>query len=149
MPALTRRRDNETAETWHIYYGDIQIGTIGLRSGVPKHMDPWGWSLGFFPRSHRGAQERGTAASFNEARGDFERAWERYLTDCTAQDFLDYRRHRDWTAWKYRMREEGCKLPTETASGRSTCWCGAELTLESCDRHVYEHHVAPAPEGGP
>jgi len=36
MPALTRRRDPEMPhECWRVFYGDVQVGTIGKRSGVP------------------------------------------------------------------------------------------------------------------
>jgi hypothetical protein len=40
MPALTRRRDPEVhQETWHVYYGDAHVGTIGERPGVPVEVD--------------------------------------------------------------------------------------------------------------
>jgi hypothetical protein len=36
MPALTRRRsDNPHQLTWHVYYGDVRVGTIGERADVP------------------------------------------------------------------------------------------------------------------
>ena len=36
MSALTRRRsDNPHHVTWHVYYGDVRVGTIGERAGVP------------------------------------------------------------------------------------------------------------------
>jgi hypothetical protein len=35
MPSLTRRRsDNPHQVTWHVYYGDVHVGTIGERAGV-------------------------------------------------------------------------------------------------------------------
>lgn len=43
MTALTRRRsDNDHQETWHIYFSDVRIGTIGVRGGVPTTADEWG-----------------------------------------------------------------------------------------------------------
>jgi len=34
MPALTRRRSKDAhAESWQIFYGDVQVGTIGIRAG--------------------------------------------------------------------------------------------------------------------
>jgi hypothetical protein len=34
MPQLTRRREpNTTQETWGVYYGDVQVGTIAERAG--------------------------------------------------------------------------------------------------------------------
>ena len=45
MPILTRRRYLEAREEcWHIYYGDVHVGTIAKRSGIPFDKDPWGWS---------------------------------------------------------------------------------------------------------
>jgi hypothetical protein len=53
MPALTRRRDLEAPdECWHVYYGDVRVGTIAKRVGIPFDEDPWGWACGFYPGSH-------------------------------------------------------------------------------------------------
>jgi hypothetical protein len=36
MPALTRRRDPDASrESWRIFYGDVHVGTIGIRAGIP------------------------------------------------------------------------------------------------------------------
>ena len=44
MPELTRRRsDDGRHECWHIYYGDVHVGTIAERSGNPHDTDPWEW----------------------------------------------------------------------------------------------------------
>jgi hypothetical protein len=65
MPALTRRRYTEYRdECWHIYYGDVHVGTIAIRVGIPPDEDPWGWICGFYPGSHPGEHEGGTAATF-------------------------------------------------------------------------------------
>ena len=43
MPALTRRRYTEYRdECWHIYYGDVHVGTIAILTGIPHDEDPWG-----------------------------------------------------------------------------------------------------------
>jgi hypothetical protein len=48
MPALIRRRDPDAhQETWLVYYGDVRVGSIAIRSGNPADTDPWGWSCGF------------------------------------------------------------------------------------------------------
>jgi hypothetical protein len=47
------------------------------------------------------------------------------------------------TAWKYAMWDAGCKLPTQTAEGRSRCFCGAEITIANIDEHVYAAHMEP------
>src|SRR6266851_1671071 len=53
MPALARRRSPDaTDECWHVYFGDVHIGTIAMRTGAPHDEDPWGWNCGFYPGSH-------------------------------------------------------------------------------------------------
>ena len=122
MPALTRRRDPEARpECWRIFHGDVRIDWIGERAGVPKNGDQWGWCCGLYPRDRHVS---GTAASFDQARADFELAWREYLLICTGADFEEYRRQRAWTGWKYEMQEAGCKLPTQVPELRSRCFCG-------------------------
>jgi hypothetical protein len=76
MPALTRRRSTDAREEcWHVYYGDVRVGTIAICSGNPYDEDPWDWNCGFYPGSHPGEHQDGTAATFDEARSDFEAAW--------------------------------------------------------------------------
>jgi hypothetical protein len=54
MSALTRRREKDRhQESWQIYYGDICVGWIGERAGVPKDVEQWGWNCGFYAVSHR------------------------------------------------------------------------------------------------
>jgi hypothetical protein len=74
-PRSTDSRD----ECWHVYYGDVRAGTIAIRAGNPHDTDPWEWSCGFYPGSHPGEHRSGTAATFEEARADFERAWRRFF----------------------------------------------------------------------
>jgi hypothetical protein len=103
MPALTRRSNDAHAESWQIFYGDVQVGTIGIRAGVPVDVDQWGWSCGFHPLK----RVDGTAASFEIARSEFEAAWQEYLPKCTEADFAECRRQRAWTSWKYAMLDAG------------------------------------------
>jgi hypothetical protein len=43
MPPLTRRRiPCARNEAWRVFYGDVPVGTIGRRAGVPIHVDQWG-----------------------------------------------------------------------------------------------------------
>ena len=66
MPALTRRHYPEAQdECWHVYYGDVQAGTIAKRIGIPISEDPWGWSCGFYPGCHPGEHTQGTAPTFD------------------------------------------------------------------------------------
>jgi hypothetical protein len=70
MTALTRRKDPHLPDHWHVYLGDIAIGSIGKRAGVPLHADHWEWSCGLHPNS-----TSGTAATFKGAREAFAAAW--------------------------------------------------------------------------
>jgi hypothetical protein len=64
MASLTRRRsDNDHSENWSVYYGDVRVGWIGQRAGVPVDVDQWGWSCGFYPGLHPG-QRDGSATTF-------------------------------------------------------------------------------------
>jgi hypothetical protein len=64
MPALTRRRSTDAREEcWHIYYGDVRVGTIAIRSGNPYDEDPWEWSCGFYPGSHLSEHQSDAAAT--------------------------------------------------------------------------------------
>ncbi|MFY9951942.1 hypothetical protein [Bradyrhizobium sp.] len=81
MPALTRRRSRDhRQECWLIYFGDIHAGTITERVGNPHDAAQWEWRCGFYPGSHPGDHQSGTAASFDEARADFESAWKIFLS---------------------------------------------------------------------
>jgi hypothetical protein len=98
-----------------------------MRSGNPADTDPCGWRCGFYPGSYPRECTSGTAATFDQARIDFEEAWRDFLADRTEADFDEYRKHGAWTAWKYAMWDSGCKLPTQVASGQFRCFCGAGL----------------------
>jgi hypothetical protein len=66
-----------------------------------------------------------------------------FLSKRTEADFLEYRRYRASTAWKYAMWDAGCKLPTQTADGRARCFCGAAINLADVDEHIYAAHLEP------
>jgi hypothetical protein len=51
-----------------------------IRSGNPADTDPWGRSCGFHPGSHPREHQRGTAATFDQARAAFEVAWRVFLS---------------------------------------------------------------------
>jgi hypothetical protein len=111
MPALTRRRsENQRQEGWQIYYGDIHAGTIVERVGNPHDTDQWEWICGSYPGSQPGEHQSGTAATFDEARGDFESAWQVFLSKRTEADFQAWRDQRDWTARKYALWDVGKRL---------------------------------------
>ena len=64
MPALTRLRYPEHPDCWHVYYDDVQVGSIGMRSGVPNGVDQWGWTCGFI--SQRLKITEGTACVYRK-----------------------------------------------------------------------------------
>ncbi|SHH22592.1 hypothetical protein [Bradyrhizobium erythrophlei] len=144
MPALTRRRYPERQDCWHVYYGDVHVGTIAIRAGVPVDVDQWGWDCGFYPPSHHGRQTNGTAETFEQARVDFEAAWKEYLPKCSEADFEEHRRERARTAWKYAMWDKGCRMPTQSTDGRSQCFCGETIDIAGSAQHVYAAHMEMA-----
>jgi hypothetical protein len=74
MSALIRRRSKDAhQEVWHVYYGDVRVGSIGIRAGVPIDVDQWGWSVGFYPGVEPDGYQSGTARSFKSARTAFRK----------------------------------------------------------------------------
>jgi hypothetical protein len=141
VPSLTRRRDHNRQECWLIYFGDVHVGTIRLSSGVPVDKDQWSWSLGFYPVSHRSEDAAGTAATFEQARRNFETAWRALQPKLSEADFHAYRRQRAFVSWKYAMWETGCKLPTQLPGGQSRCFCGAPIEIPGTEQHVFAAHM--------
>jgi hypothetical protein len=142
MPTLTRRRvQDQQTENWLIFDDDIQIGSIGVRSGVPIHVDQWKWTISFYPVSHRGIRDGGIAPDFRAARAALEQAWREIEPQITEADRAEHRRERAHTAWKYTMWSAGCRLPTQMANGRSQCYCGAEIDNQSISRHIAAEHM--------
>jgi hypothetical protein len=137
----TRRRSTDAPHaTWHIYCGDVRVGSIALRSGNPADTDPWGWSCGFYPGSHPGEHKSGTAATFDQARADFECAWRVFLSNRTEADFQEWRDQRDRTARKYSLWEAGEWLPSQRPNSMMRCACG-----ETFDSHRLEHSLIHVP----
>jgi hypothetical protein len=150
MPALTRRRsDNPHRETWSVYYGDVQVGTIGERAGVPVGVDQWGWSCGFYPGLHPGQHRTGTATTFDEARAGFEADWQALLPEIPEGAFEEYRHDRDQRAEMTAIRARGDKLPSEVFSSMMRCVCGERFDswkpTESYDHRV---HIYAAVQAG-
>ncbi|WOH53820.1 hypothetical protein [Bradyrhizobium sp. sBnM-33] len=99
MIELIRRRDPHRPDRWKIYFGDVCIGDIGPRAGVPTTVDQLEWYCGFVPPAHRGVDAGGTAIDLHDARQKFEVAWRKLRTAFTDDDFAAYRYARAWTAW--------------------------------------------------
>ena len=114
MPALTRRRSTDAREDcWHIYYGDVRVGTIARRVGNPFDTDPWEWTCGFYPGSHPRECTSDTSETFEQARTDFEAAWAVFLSKRTPADFQAWREQQAWTAEKYRRFDRGERMPPD------------------------------------
>ncbi len=146
MSPLTRRRskDDPHRETWLIYLGDVQIGVIGRRAGVPSSAPQWGWSCGFYPGVDPGQHRTGIAETFDDARATFQVAWVELAVTLTEANFEAWRRQRDWTAWKDRMHDLALPLPTQRAEGISRCFCGDAVSIRTLDAHVRTaHSLAP------
>ena len=141
MQALTRRRsDNPHQVTWHVYYGDVHVGTIGERAGVPVDVDQWKWSCGFYPGLHPGRHRYGTAASFDKARLGFEADWKSLLPEIPEGAFDEWRHQLDFTKEKYASCARGEKLPPQIPSSLMRCVCGTTF-----DSHVHANTLLHAP----
>jgi hypothetical protein len=143
MPTTpTRRRYPERTDCWHVYYGDIHVGTIARRVGCPADVDQWEWACGFYPGMEPGQHLHETAVDFDHARADFEVAWRAILPGLKEADFQKWRYQRDQTAKKYAMWERGEKLPSQYPSSMMRCPCGS--TFDSHDpagSYVHRGHI--------
>ncbi|MGY8668498.1 hypothetical protein Q3C01_39865 [Bradyrhizobium sp. UFLA05-109] len=144
MPALTRRRskDDPHRETWLIFFGDVSVGVVGRRAGVPNSAPQWSWSCGFYPGTDPGEHRSGIAETFDEARMSFQAAWQELAATRTEADFETWRRQRDWTAWKDRMHRLAMPLPTQRLDGTARCFCGDAITNATVGAHVRAAHFA-------
>jgi hypothetical protein len=116
MPELTRRRSPDAGEEcWQIFYGDVRVGTIAKRVGIPRDQHLWGWSCGFYPGSHPGECTGGAAATPEQAKADFEKAWAVFLAKRTEANFQERRDQQEWTERKYAMRTRGERMSFATA----------------------------------
>jgi len=114
------------------------------RRACRRHRDarrqPWEWRCGFYPGSNPGECTYGSAATFDEARDDFEAAWQVFLAKRTEADFQAWRDERDWTAGKYAAWARGERMPSQAPNSMMRCPCG-----EMFDSHdptaSYSHRV--------
>lgn len=111
MPDLTRRPDPDRPDSWHIYFGDVQVGSIGRTVGLPNAQEKWKWSCGFYPGSRPGEVRQGTEDDFETARQAFAAAWEVFKAGRTEADYQEWRDQRDWTARKYALHDKGKQVP--------------------------------------
>jgi hypothetical protein len=141
-PPLTRRTDRDANRSggWMIYCGDVRVGHIGKQTCVPLNVEQWGWYCGYQPGCDPGEAKSGTAATFDDVKTEFQKAWDRLAAKKTEAHFEVWRRHRDFLAWKNCMHDEAKALPTQQTDDRAICFCGAEITNASLDLHINEAH---------
>lgn len=141
MPELTRRRLNERFESWGIFYDDVQVGGLTHQNGLGSSMH-WQWSCGFYPGCDlRTQMSAGGEDLFDDAKAAFQKAWELLQPQITPAMLDEWRKDRAYTKWKYAMRDAGCQMPTQSSTGISGCFCGAEITIASVRDHVYSAHM--------
>jgi hypothetical protein len=116
---------------------------IARRTGCPFDVDQWEWACGFYPGIEPRGHQNSTAINFDHARVDFEAAWRAIVPTLTDADFGKWRCQRDATAWKYAMWDSGMRMPTQLPSGRSQCFCGAPIDIQSVNAHIRSAHSAP------
>jgi hypothetical protein len=120
MPTLTRRREKDRhQECWHVFYGDVKVGTIARRVGNPGAVESWQWACGFYPGSEPGDHRQGVAETFEQARADFAAAWRDYLPKRSEADFQAWRDQQAWTAAKYARFDRGERMPSDWRPARA------------------------------
>lgn len=141
MPALTRRRStNPHQVTWRVYYGDVPVGTIGERAGVPVDVDQWQWTCGFYPGLEPGQHRHGIARTFAEARAGYEADWNHLLPQIPEGAFDEWRRDYECRAELKAKRERGERLDSEIPSSVMLCACGIRF-----DSHVLGENLIHLP----
>lgn len=91
----------------------FDFGSEARRVGQPHDQHPWQWLCGFYPGSSPGEQQGGTPPTFEQARANFEVAWQVFSARRTPPDYQAWRDQRDWTARKYAMWDRGERLSSE------------------------------------
>ncbi|MHC2279979.1 hypothetical protein ACVME8_006622 [Bradyrhizobium diazoefficiens] len=123
-----------------IYFGDVCVGSIGRRAGVPSSAPQWAWTCGFHPGTRPGEQRSGVAETFDGARAAFQAAWQELSATRTEAHYEAWRCQRDWTAWKDRMHRMALPLPTQRPDGVARCLCGEVVSNRTVDSHILAAH---------
>jgi hypothetical protein len=98
MPALTCRR-YQNAQT-----AGTSITVTSTSGRCPADVDQWEWSCGFYPGSHPGEHQYGTAETFDQSRTEFETAWAVFLSNRTEADFQAWRQSHGFRASTMRSK---------------------------------------------
>jgi hypothetical protein len=142
---LTRRRSSDAHRAaWHVYYGDVHVGTIGRRAGAPVDVDQWSWSCGFYPGLRSGQHRYGTAATFELARAGFEADWNALLPEISDRP-TGPRRLQTPAARAHRASSDKLpSLPNRLRVDHADPHTAATPSKES-RRPESHHHMAPRP----
>jgi hypothetical protein len=145
MPALTRRHNPERHDCWHVYYGDVRVGPIAKRVGIPPGEDPWAWSCGFYPGSDPGEHTSGAAETSDLAGEKFKAAWRVFLAKRTEVDFQAWRDQQAWTEQKYATWKRGERMPSQKPISLLTCPCGQVFDSQRLEETVvHVPHITAA-----
>jgi hypothetical protein len=136
LPALTRRRYPERHDCWHVYYGDVHVGTIAPRTGVPHDEDPWGWSCGF---ASRGMHQR-IGRNFRPGARRLRSRMARVSVEADESRFSGVARRAGLDRAQICHVAAGERLPSQKPSSLMTCPCG-----EVFDSHRLEHTLIHVP----
>jgi hypothetical protein len=119
MSKLSRRRSKDSPqESRQIFYGDVPVGWIGVRSGVPTKAHQWGWKCGFYPGMEAGQHRDGSATSFKLARRHFLSVWRQILPTLDGAAFEAYRQGRTNVDVAHRRDREGGGGPSAAKPDR-------------------------------
>lgn len=138
MPGLIRRRVNDqNTENWLIFSDGMHIGSIGIRSRVPVHIDQWQWTVAPYPVSHRGIRDGGKARSFLRRRA--KRSSSRGV-----RSVENHRRGSSRAPSPARSHRMEIQDVERRLRGRG-CFCGEDIDLSSTEGHAYTAHMEVAP----
>jgi hypothetical protein len=106
----------------------------------------WRWDCGFYPGIEPGQHLYGVAETFEEARTDFQEAWERLQGVLGADAFDRYRKWRKGDQRRWQRIRDGWTPPEW--DGSMTCVCGDRFNSwvpaqnqEHCP-HIYAAQAA-------
>lgn len=131
----------ENFESWDVLDGDVTIGSLSKINGTGIHV-LWQWTCGFYPGCDKRTQQTGgNEDTFHEAKERLQESWDRLKPKVTPAMRTEWLEHQAFTAWKYAMSHAHCKMPTQSATGRSHCFCGTEITIADAHDHVRVSHM--------
>src|SRR6266550_6681351 len=141
MPALTRRRSPDAPdECWHVYYGDVRVGTIALRTGMPPGEDPGAGPAASMPAPIR---ENAPTAPRPRSTGPALISRRRGGCSCRTGGRPIFRRGATSGIGRrvsMRCGNEAKRMPTQRPGSLMRCPCG-----EIFNSHLLEHTLIHVP----